>query len=247
MKNVPKKLGKDTIIEALYEIRFNTKTVSVAEILVGPLYQHLRDHSPIVERSPAANIPPDLRKSDPNLTYLPFHNIQIAKGYSLSIGDRSFLISCPRPYPGWHTGFEDFILEMTGVLFGTGLIDVVERFSIKYANIIPSDKPLALNALEVKLLAGQYDLASAITQVRSELMINGFLNIVQLSSKAIHKLVDGTSIAGALLDIDTIKMGPFDNFLNDIPKLLNAAHDIEKQLFVDILTPETLQLLEPTY
>ena len=246
MKKIPIKLGKDTILEAVFEIRFSSSTESVADILPGLIFQSLRDSFPKLQRLPAADIPAHIRQSDPNLIYVPQYQL-LGSDYNLSIGERVFSISCPRPYTGWKESFKDFILKTVNVLKDTDVVDNIERFSIKYVNLIPSSNEYDLSIMEVSLMAGNYDLSRNLTHVRTEILEDDFINVVQFSSGVSIEATGTETLSGALLEIDTIKMGSFSDFWNELPDLVELAHTVEKKIFTEFLTNDTLQSLDPEY
>lgn len=247
MSKILERLGKDTIVEAIFEMRFSSNIESVADFLPGLLFQNLRERFPQSVRLPAADIPFHIRQKDPNLHYVPQHKL-IGDGYNLSIGERVFSISCQRPYTGWQKEFKGVLLDLINKVQSTNVIDNVERFSLKYVNILPSEKDFDLNMMDINLCAGKYDLSSARpTHIRTEIIEGSFLNIIQISSGALAEISKGKTIRGTLLDIDTIKQGPFSDFWSDATDLLEAAHTVEKNLFTSFVSDETLESLEPTY
>ena len=246
MKKIPVKLGKDTIVEAVFEIRFNSSTESAADILPGLLFQQLRDSFPKLLRLPSADIPLHIRQADQNLHYVPQYKL-LGSDYNLSIGERVFSISCPRPYTGWRENFKDFILKIMGDLKGMDVVDNIERFSIKYINLIPISDEHDLSVFELRLVAGDYDLSKNLTHVRTEILEDGFINVVQIASGVSIESDHAEKHSGALLDIDTIKIDTFSDFWSELPELVEQAHTVEKKIFTEILTDETMKSLEPEY
>ena len=69
LTKLPLKLGKEPLIEALFEMRFKA-TAPVSNILPGLLFTKFKGEKKI-EKLPAAQLPEELRKVDPSLHYAP--------------------------------------------------------------------------------------------------------------------------------------------------------------------------------
>ena len=246
MPKIPIKLKNDTIVEALFEIRFKSNKGSVADLLPGLLFANIANEFPTLEKLPITNLPAALIESEPNLRYLPQHRL-IGDKYSLLIGEHVFAISCPKPYVGW-SEFYPAIIKLTELLEKTSLISEVERFSIRYVNLIPSNQVHGSSKkLRTNITLGAYNLGEKVTQLRTEIVENGFLNVIQIASNATIELVTGQKLEGCLLDIDTICRGKVQNFWKELPSLLQSAHDTEKMIFFSVLTDETIKELEPIW
>lgn len=240
-------LKQDTIIEALFEIRFRSKTKTLANLLPGLLFKDIGAEFPAVEKLPITNLPPAMLQSDPTLQYAPQYKMS-GQRYSILIGDRVFTVSCPKPYTGWKD-FCSTIHTLTKLVQSTALIDKVERFSIKYVNLIPQSdgNPSPLEQLRVNLSVGDYDLKDKPLQLRSEITIEGFINVIQMATNAVVELPSGKSLEGVLLDIDTICQKEFADFWKDMPELLERAHKVEKGIFINTLSENALKMLGPVW
>ena len=246
MPRIPVKLNKDTIVEALFEIRFNSSKGSIADLLPGLLFGSIANEFPTIEKLPITNLPSLVILSEPNLRYSPQHRL-IGEKYSLLIGEHVFAISCPKPYVGW-SEFYPAIIKLTGLLEKTNLISEVERFSIRYVNLIPSkEAESSPEKLRTNLTLGSYNLGEKVTQLRTEIIERDFLNVIQVASNTTIELVTGEKLQGCLLDIDTIRLGKFADFWKELPVLLQSAHDVEKMIFFGVLTDKTINELEPIW
>ena len=78
-----------------------------------------------------------MRKANPNLEFAPVVQLNLG-GYLLSVGDRNFVIGCKLPYPKW-AAFRDAILDVVGKVAAVGLVGDVERYSLKYTNLIDAE------------------------------------------------------------------------------------------------------------
>jgi uncharacterized protein (TIGR04255 family) len=155
-------------------------------------------------------------------------------------------LSCRRPYAGWEQ-FEPRIFELADMLRETNLLTRLERFSLKYIDVIPwSDLP-SLKPLQILIKLGKHELTNQPVQVRTELRENGFLHIVQIASFAQAALPTGGSFEGVLIDIDTIYQQESSQFWPEFRQLLELAHKFSKSLFFHLLTKEMIDQLEPEY
>jgi uncharacterized protein (TIGR04255 family) len=244
-KSVPKRLRKEPLLEAVWEIRFTSDRESVAELLPGLIYKAIGIEFPKIERLPAADLPSAIVQQDAKLRYVPTVRLE-GSPYSIQIGEHIVSLSCRLPYTGWGN-FEPKIMQLAEILKETSLITRPERFSLKYIDIITLTESPSLKPLRVVVKLGTHELTSNHVQLRTELRENGFLHIVQIVSSAQAVLSTGEHFEGLLLDIDTICQREPGEFWSDFPPLLDRAHQLNKNLFFHILTDETIDQLEPEY
>jgi len=74
-RKLPKRLGKETIIEALFEIRF-TSDMQASDVLTGILYSKI-DSPKHIKKLPATEMPTTIRQNDPNLQFASLVKIQL--------------------------------------------------------------------------------------------------------------------------------------------------------------------------
>src|SRR3989339_713656 len=201
-KSVPKRLRKEPLLEAIWEIRFTSDRESVAELLPGLIYKAIDIEFPKIERLPAADLPSAIVQQDAKLRYVPTKRLE-GSPYSIQIGEHVVSLSCRRPYTGWGN-FETKIMELAEILKATSLVTRPERFSLKYIDIISLTESPSLKPLRVVVKLGAHDLTRNHVQLRTELRENAFLHIVQIVSSAQAVLSTGERFEGLLLDIDTI-------------------------------------------
>jgi uncharacterized protein (TIGR04255 family) len=102
--------------------------------------------------------------------------------------------------------------------------------------------------LEVKF--GDYDLRSEPFSLRVEMRRVSLRHIVQLAAPATASMVDGTQREGLLVDIDSIcehTTTDLTNFVGELPDRAEEIHTRNKDIFFELLTPETLAYLGPSY
>jgi len=247
MKNrIPVRLKKEPLIEAVWEIRFTSAKPSVADLLPGLVFKALPDKYPNIVRLPSADIPAPIVERDPKLRYVP--KIRLEGGnQAVQIGEHVVALSCRRPYSGWKTFSED-IRTVIKIVRDTGLIDRLERFSLKYIDLIELDQPPSLSCLNLELKMGGYEIDTRPVQLRTEIKEGNLIHIIQIVSPA-EASIPGESgrVSGVLLDIDSIRPMKENEFWPDIDSHLDDVHLSSKKMFFALLTPETIDNLEPEY
>lgn len=245
-KRIPVRLRKEPLIEAVWEVRFTSAKPSVAELLPGLIYQALPDKYPDTVRLPAADIPAAITEQDPKLRYVP--KIRLEGGnQAVQIGEHVLSLSCRRPYTGWKTFAAD-IRKIIEVVRGTGLIEHLERFSLKYIDLIELEEPPDLGCLNIALRLGGLEMRTFPVQLRTEIREDGLIHIVQIVSPAEVSIPgDPRKYVGVLLDTDSINMFIEQGTWEEIDARLDAVHTASKNMFFNLLTPETIEKLEPEY
>ena len=246
-KKVPVKLRKEPLIEAIWEVRFKSGKFSAVDLLPGLIFKALPDKYPNTVRLPTSFIPDPVAHVDPKLRYKPKVRLE-RKHQAVQIGEQMVSLSCRRPYPGWEIFSED-IQTLIKVIRETKLIDKLERFSLKYINIIDLEHPPGVGCLDFELKIGEYELDSRPIQFRIEIE-EGKENLVhtlQIASPAEATLPGEPRIRGVLLDIDTIRPMKQDESWDDIDSHLNKVHSALIRMFFGLLKPETIEHLEPIY
>jgi uncharacterized protein (TIGR04255 family) len=244
-KSVPKRLRKEPLLEAVWEIRFTSDRESVAELLPGLIYQAMEASFSKIERLPAANLPFPLLQQEATLRYVPTVRLE-GSPYSIQIGEHVVSLSCRRPYTGWRE-FESRILDLAEILKKTNLLTNLERFSLKYIDVISLGDSPSLKLLEILVKLNTHELTTELVHLRTELRENGFLHIIQIISPGQAVLLTRERFEGVLIDIDTVYQREAREFWLDFREQLNRAHQLNKSLFFRLLTEETIDKLEPEY
>ncbi len=247
---IPKRLEKEPLLEAVWEIRFGTESnLPVGEMLPGLLYQALQEDYPTIVRLPAADIPRPIAETDPALRYVPTVRLEGPPGtsFAIQVGDRVVSLNNRRPYSGW-TDFSSRIKKLAELLRSTGLIQNPERFSLKYVDLIELDTPPSLTSLHVSLSVAGRDLDGRQVQLRTEINDDPFVHILQIASPVDAVIASKERRQGTLVDIDTIHAVAGDvEFWDVLNDELDEAHARSKRLFFDLLRPEAEKRLEPIY
>ena len=243
---IPVRLRKEPLIEAVWEVRFTSEKQNVADLLPGLIYNAIPGRYPNIVRLPVADIPAPIAERDPNLRYVPKIRLE-GDNQAIQIGEHVLSLSCRRPYSGWKS-FSADIRNLIAVGRETGLINHLDRFSLKYIDLIQLVQPPDLCVLNIDLKLGGHPVAKQPVQLRTEIIEEGLIHIIQVVSPAEVSLPgDATRPEGVLLDIDTIASFKEDGSWGDVEKRLDVAHSASKKIFFNLLTAETIARLEPEY
>lgn len=246
-KQLPKKLGKEPLIDVVFEIRF-TCNPPAGGILPGFLFTRLNGHKTIIEL-PTMQLPQQIRNDDPNLKFAPLHRLNWNDQYWINIGDHSVSMSVQYPYSGWEN-FKNAVNEIMNIMTDAHLINSIDRYAMKYINLFTATSPREQTYLinfDVTLAGRKLE---EDFQLRVEIPEKEFIHIVQVISSATAILHTGESRKGLIVDIDTIsseKEISFDELINELSDRLETIHLSNKKMFFDCLKPETIEALEPIY
>lgn len=247
---LPSKLGKEPLIDVVFEIRF-TAALPAGGLLPG-LVLPLATAPPTLEALPASQLPAVLRDQQPDLRHVALLKMTLDEEFVVLFGDRSMAVGCVMPYVGW-AKFKAMILRIFGVLRSAPFITKIERHSLKYVDFFPTDH-YSLRGLEffnLNMQLGQRKIKTETTFLRSEFLEEPFLHAVSITSKAKLTTVKTGSISeGSVLDVDTHCVRDFSNlneFLSELPDLTEKIHDANKSFFFGCLSETGLKELEPKY
>jgi uncharacterized protein (TIGR04255 family) len=247
MKNkIPVRLKKEPLLEAVWEIRFSGTKPSVADLMPGMLFRTLSCKYRNIVRLPIADIPATIVEHDPNLRYAPKIRLE-NDNQVVQIGEHVISLNCRRPYSGW-TQFSADIRELAKVVQDTGLIERLERFSLRYIDLIELAQPIGLDCLNLTLKLGEYEINTRPVELRTKIEEGDLIHIVQITSPAevVIPKEEGR-LKGVLLDIDTIRLLAEKGSWYDISEHLDDVHMACKKMFFSLLKPETIGKLEPEY
>lgn len=247
-KTQPLKLKKEPLVEAVCELRV-AGNVALSAFFPGLLFaQHPADVSEL-QQLPTAMIPEQVRAMQPELAFAPLVRMRF-KGVLVMIGERSITVSNPAPYIGW-AGFKPLIVEVFTVLLKSTLVRRVERYSLKYTNVLKANEtPDSLGALAWSLSVGQLDLNKRATTLRTETLTDGLATIITLTGGVTVQAEGQAPVQGSLIDIDTVcQNNPQDaeGFVASMSSELDRVRRVNKEAFFECLTDEAIHALDPVY
>jgi uncharacterized protein (TIGR04255 family) len=245
-ENLPKKLKHDAIVEATFEVRFDSEISSVAEVLLGRLADNPTWNGFTQRRLPAADIPAGLRRVDPNLRYqAAIELVSPTSDRRVGIGPQNLSFSRVAPYPGWDEKFGAEVEEVADILFRIVPKISVTRLGLRYVNALRSDLHgiTGIESLDLKISLG----AEALTQ---KLNVN---YSVQVSADTLCTVrIASVDLAQGGIPENTTVIADLDVYTDDgyqtsdstkVKAWCAAAHRAEKLNFFRLLTSETIKHL----
>ena len=243
---LPTRLGKSPLVEALFEIRF-TSGIPASSVLSGFLYTQLKCTE--ILRMPHADIPDQIRQSDPNLVYAPIVRLKWDQ-YYISLGDRNIVVSSGFPYSGW-ANFKKHIITILNQCASLNIINSIERYSLKYLDIFDMEGFSAKgNGLAFEINFPRLTPNPLNTHMKIEIPEGDRVHIVQYFGEAQGSLPDGVLKKGLMLDVDSIQMLghlEFSQFMEEHDGRLDELHASNKSLFFNLISSDGLESLEPSY
>ncbi len=248
----PIRLSTDPIVESIFELRFRTESgIAASDLLPGLLFPTLKRNYPRISKLPVSQIPKEIRSTDPSLAYVPSIRFE-GDQFAIMIGDAVCSVSCRRPYVGW-LAFREKIEELSELIKNSEIVTSIERFSLKYVNLLEATNGVSgLSLLDSLVRLGPYDLAKQGGTIRTEIVENNTVSIVSVVSSA-KVVIPGTFgvLEGLLVDIDSISQYPTampsDSFWSDFLSQLDTVRAKEKDLFFSLLAQATIDRYGPYY
>ncbi len=234
-------------MDALFQVRMEASE-PLADILPGILF-HKLSPKPSITRLPAAEIPRPMRETDPTLLYVPTQRLDWGK-YVIAVGDRSVNISCKLPYPKWPS-FKAKILEVTTLISEIGVAGKVERFSVKYVNLI--EAPTIgdqIAKIDFALRIGVLEIDNESIEMKVHHVEDEIVHILTIITGARAKVAERPETFGAVVDIDSIcdiSPIPFDSFAVELEPKLEKLRQSNKGRFFGCLKQETVDEMGPVY
>ncbi|MDH4418905.1 MAG: TIGR04255 family protein [Acidovorax sp.] len=249
-QRLPSKLGKEPLIDAIFEVRFDSLGPA-ASLMPGLVLPLLDGGATAFEPLPAAQLPPEIRDGDENLKLAPLMRVVWGSQFAVLFGDRTLSIGCKMPYAGW-TEFRKSILKVMQALESAAFIKRVYQFSLKYVDFFDkSDLRLSgLQRFNVNLSLGPVQVQDEILNIRCEIPDGEFLHAVTILTNAFVKYPEASQLEGAILEVDTHRIEEHLDrtaLLERLPSLIDAMHDSNKKFFFSCLSEQGFLELEPQY
>lgn len=247
MKKLPKLLAQEPLIDAVFEVRMGG-TPQLADLLPGALFGQLSP-KPSIQRLPAAEIPQPIRDQDPNLAFQPVIRLDWRE-FIISFGDRNLAISCKLPYPKW-PAFRAAILDIVAKVAKVGIVGPVERYSVKYVNLIQAPTLAAqIEKINIAVKVGDVEAKDDHLSVQVHRSEGDTVHIMSVVTGAQVNIHDGKTVFGAVVDIDSIHKAHFTDFSLFAAKLepaLESLREANKIKFFSCLTEKTIHEMGPQY
>jgi len=239
---LPDKIKPDSLIEVLFEIRFDAPTV-LTEILIAKLSEHPAWSQFQQRRLPAYQIPEAMREAQIPLRFAPIFELT-NESRSVRVGPHVFSYHVNPPYPGW-TQFEQELMAATEVIFQKATGIKVQRLGFRYINGMtssvhgigsPADLDLSVTVSQVP----QLDRVSLAYMVQPDESAQCMVKV------ATPEFVQGIFPAGVQLfiDIDVFTREGFSSdSLSEVQEWLGTAHSHAKKEFFHLLRQSDIERL----
>ncbi len=249
MNQIPKRLKKEPLIEAIWQAQFEPKEgLPVGDLLPGILYSALKVDYPNLQlhRLPTADIPAPVAQFDPNLRFSAKYRMEDpGSPFLFQVGDRIVTMNCRKPYAGWPV-FKERILKLLEVIENSGLVPVPGRHSLRYIDLLVLDPAPDLKALQIQFQIGQWNLANRPIQMRVEIPDDDCNHVIQIATPAEANLLEG-KLQGSVIDLETFSSSQSGSW-QDVRTQIDQIHDRSKAVFYQqLLTADAITLMEPEY
>jgi uncharacterized protein (TIGR04255 family) len=247
MTKLPKSLAREPLVDAVFEVRLNGAP-SLADILPGYLFHELSP-KPAVIRLPAAEIPLPMRANEASLQFAPVIRLEWEQFFIL-VGDRNVIISCKLPYPKWPK-FKETILDIMTRIAKVGVGGQVERYSVKYVNLIPAQSLAEqIGKIEMSIRLGTDEVSADQVSLQVHRYEGDILHLLSVIIGAEGQLPDGIRVQGAVVEVDSIKTiepQDFGHFVEGLESDVEVLRQANKVKFFGCLTLATIDEMGPTY
>jgi len=246
---IPKRLKKEPLIEAIWQVQFEPAADQpIGDILPGILFTELRKVHPNLQlqRLPSADIPAQMAQIDPNLRHMAKYRMEEPSSpFMFQVGDRIITLNCRRPYAGW-AAFKGKILALVGIIEASRLVPAPLRHSLRYIDLLTLEPAPDLSSLQLSLKLGSFDILARPLQTRVELLDGTCTHVVQVATPAQVGFPEGMK-EGSIVDLETFPTeSPKD--WDAIAMQIDHLHERSKALFFEnILTKKAVEQMEPEY
>lgn len=238
---LPVRISPCPILEAIMEVRFVTE--EDWEVLPGLLFNLVRERYPVKKTLSLSQIPSDIRKKVPELTYRALLQFE-RENFVIRFGPRVFALATKGDYPGWPA----FRSEMEWLLKRVeeaGFITEGERLGLRYMDFFEGRGRL-FDLLTAKVFFGDYPVSGPELQVSKVLRREPFQARLVLNDGVTVRR-GGAVVQGGLLDLDVWLSAQHFGLFNDGLEQFDKGHDLNKQVFFGLLDPSYLESLKPEY
>ncbi|MGM0655694.1 MAG: TIGR04255 family protein [Thermodesulfobacteriota bacterium] len=241
MMELPKDINPCPIMEALFEVRFDSGLPGDA--IFGIVYNSFKEEYPNLIKLPILQLPEQIRNSDPALVYNPHYQLRNDE-FVVQIGPKVISIAKQKPYETWKP-FHSKIVSTFKDVAGLNIITNISRIALKYINFFQDCNIVDNSNLTIALDGESLD--SKAISLETKITMNNSVSILKVLTNATIAQ-NNTKMTGSIVDIDTVLAKIPENInLNDLGDYAATLHQDEKQLFYKILSEDYMKTLEVTY
>lgn len=249
MNSIPKRLKKEPLIEAIWQVQFEPAAETpIGDLLPGILFTALRNEHPNLhlQRLPSADIPAQMALIDPNLRHMAKYRMEEPDSpFMFQAGDRIITLNCRRPYAGW-AAFKGKILSLVKIVESSRLVPAPLRHSLRYIDLLTLEPAPYLSSLQLSVKLGAFDIQARPLQTRVELLDGTCIHVVQVATPAQVGFPEGMK-EGSIVDLETFSTESLKGW-DTIATQIDHMHERSKALFFEnILTKQAVDQMEPEY
>lgn len=245
MMKLPRKIDPDRIKDSIVEVKFTTDLPY--EIYLGQFYQSLDNSYYYTNRPP-------LHQKNIQLPVDELRELKLTFGTQLSlfyngsikfeIQPGSIIFNCVDKYITWDLYFPE-ITKVLGQVYSSKCIKSFNRVGMRYISEYPETDIKSLTKFNFSF--GMPEVLSDNYSFRSEYKKDNLRVRMNLSSRIPSMNLDLQRKTISSIDIDVIT-GDFEiHSLDELFKLIDKVHSIEKITFFNLLQEDFLKSLNPIY
>jgi len=250
MNIIPKRLKKEPLIEAIWQIQFEPQAdLLVGDLLPGIIFPAMKKVCPGLKLHllPTADIPVPMAQIDPNLKFAAKYRMDDASSpFIFQVGYHVLTVNCKTPYAGWEK-FKKMILDLISIIEGSTLVPRPQRHSLRYLDLISLDPQPDLSALQLVLTVGGENILRQPMRLRIELPDKDCIHVVQIGTPVDVIIDNEKRTASMLLDIETFSLATSEDWAT-VKAQIDFLHERSKNVFFEkLLTAKTIERLGPEY
>jgi uncharacterized protein (TIGR04255 family) len=242
---IPKKLAIVPILEAIFEIRFESS--SPEDTNLGVIYNAFKDNFSSPISLPVMNLSADIRSNDESFKFQPYQRMTSNDGkYLLQYGQRVLSLHCVNyKYDVWDN-FQVKINELTTKLIKLNIVSTINRIGLRYIDFMNAEEingykfeDLNINIDIAGMKYGENFSCSTIFKAKIGNHKTQIFKSIQITHETKIRI-------GDMIDIDT----SFESVVKDLSQIeskLPEVHEEQKKIFFGILGENVVKLLGPTY
>ena len=217
----------------------------MAELLLGLLYNSFPEYQEKIENLPISNVPREIREKNLNFKYLGSHRLNFRNNH-ITIGDHMVALSQTVPYKGWPS-FRSRVDALIEAVKKTGLVQAVERYSLKVINMFTVGEGHQLELLNGKFEVAGIPAAEQGFRFKTEFTKDGLVTILEIDSRTSTSLPGGEMRSGLMIQLDAIRESGNEAIWQNYGAHLDQLHHNLEVLFFSVLTDSAVQDLGPIW
>jgi uncharacterized protein (TIGR04255 family) len=244
---VPIQLKIIPILEAVYEVRFETDMPT--DTVSGIIFKEFSSDYSDAITLPVKTLPVELRENDINLKYQPHMKMTSNDGkFVLQFGQRVISLHFATPHYDRFENFYSNIITVSKRLDKLNIPREVVRIGLRYVDFFEENlvtgysfEKLSLDVDIAKKGAGEnFSCSTSFTDSLAKHKVQFFKDyaITHNSKEKLGDLID--------LDAAVLNVGDCQNF-EDSAKRISPVHEEQKKIFFSLIGEEITKLLGPNY